>query len=138
MATRQWYLDNRERMRELRKKWYDSNKESEQDKAKIRQKKRREDFNKWYYEYKSTLSCVQCGFSHPAAIDFHHRDRNDKEFNPSQMRDYTNKERFLKEIEKCDVLCANCHRILHYNEWNKPSIIYEDLLSGNPDSLRSM
>ena len=118
MATRQWYLDNKDKMREYRKNWYERNKESEQDKAKIRQKKIREDFNKWYYEYKSTLSCIQCGFSHPAAIDFHHRDKMDKEFNPSKMRDYTNKKRFLKEIEKCDVLCSNCHRILHYNEWN--------------------
>jgi hypothetical protein len=122
MATRQWYWDNREKMREYRKKWYDANKETEQDKAKIRQKKRREDFNKWYYEYKSTLSCIQCGFSHPAAIDFHHRDKKDKEFSPSRMREHTNKKGFLKEIEKCDVLCANCHRILHYNEWHKTPI----------------
>lgn len=118
MATAQWYWDNREKMREHRKKWYDNNKESEREKAKVRQKQRRIDFNKWYYEYKSSLSCIECGFSHPAALDFHHRDKSDKEFNPSKMRDYTNKERFLKEIEKCDVLCANCHRILHYNETN--------------------
>jgi hypothetical protein len=38
MATRQWYWDNREKMREYRKKWYDANKETEQDKAKIRKK----------------------------------------------------------------------------------------------------
>ena len=123
MATPQWYWDNREKMREHRKKWYDKNKESERDKAKVRQKQRRVDFNKWYYEFKSTLSCSQCGFSHPAAIDFHHRDKSKKEFNPSLMRGFTNKERFLKEIEKCDVLCSNCHRILHYNEVNgNPSI----------------
>lgn len=118
MATKEWYSKNRERMRELRKKWYDNNRDSEREKAKVRQKKRREDFNKWYYEYKSTLSCIKCGFSHPAAIDFHHRERSEKEFDPSMMRNFTNKKRFLKEIEKCDVLCSNCHRILHYNEVN--------------------
>ena len=103
-------------MRELRKKWYENNKDSERDKAKVRQKKRRDDFNEWYYDYKSKLSCIRCGFSHPAALDFHHRDRGDKEFDPSRMRDSTNKKKFLLEIEKCDVLCANCHRIHHYNE----------------------
>ena len=118
MATKEWYAENKERMRELRKKWYDKNKQSERDKAKVRQKKRRQDFNDWYYEYKSTLSCIKCGFSHPAALDFHHREKSEKEFDPSRMRDYTNKKKFLIEIEKCDVLCANCHRILHYNENN--------------------
>jgi len=118
MATKEWYFENRERMRELRKKWYENNKDSERDKAKVRQKKRRDDFNEWYYDYKSKLSCIRCGFSHPAALDFHHRDRGDKEFDPSRMRDSTNKKKFLLEIEKCDVLCANCHRIHHYNENN--------------------
>jgi hypothetical protein len=116
MATREWYLKNRERMRELRKKWYENNKESERDKAKVRQSKRRKDFNQWYYEYKSSLSCIKCGFSHPAAIDFHHRDKSEKNFDPSLMRCHTNKKKFLLEIEKCDVLCSNCHRIFHYNE----------------------
>lgn len=119
MATPQWYWENRERMRELRKKWYDKNKESERGKAKVRQKQRRTDFNKWYLEYKSSLSCIQCGFSHPAALDFHHRDKREKDFDPSQLIKYQNKERFLNEVEKCDVLCANCHRILHYNERNE-------------------
>jgi hypothetical protein len=118
MATPQWYWDNREKMREHRKKWYDKNIESEREKARVRQKNRRVEFNKWYYEYKSKLSCKNCGFSHPAALDFHHRDRDEKDFNPSDMRNYTNKKKFLKEIEKCDVLCSNCHRVLHYNENN--------------------
>jgi hypothetical protein len=126
MASTEWYFKNRERMRELRKKWYDKNKESERSKAIVRQRIRRQEFNKWYYEYKSKLSCIQCGFSHPAAIDFHHRERGEKEFDPSHMRNLTNKKRFLKEIEKCDVLCANCHRILHYNEVDK-NIRYESL-----------
>ena len=121
MATKQWYLENRERMRELRKKWYEKNKESERENAKVRQKVRRQDFNEWYYDYKSKLSCVKCGFSHPAALDFHHRDRSEKEFDPSRMRDNTSKKRFLEEISKCDVLCANCHRIYHYNENNNIS-----------------
>ena len=116
MATKEWYLNNREKMRELRKKWYENNKQVERDKAKIRQKERRKDFNKWYYEYKSKLSCIVCGFSHPAALDFHHRDKTQKDFDPSRMRSYTNKKKFLIEIEKCDVLCSNCHRIHHYNE----------------------
>jgi hypothetical protein len=116
MASKEWYLKNRERMRELRKVWYDKNKESERAKAKVRQSERRKDCYEWYYEYKLSLSCIKCGFSHPAALDFHHRDKDGKDFNPSQLIGQTNKNRFLEEVQKCDVLCANCHRIHHYNE----------------------
>lgn len=68
-------------------------------------------------EYKKTLSCIKCGFSHPAALDFHHRDPNEKDFSIAQWhKTCSNFESVKIEIEKCDVLCANCHRILHYIE----------------------
>jgi hypothetical protein len=69
----------------------------------------------WFNEYKKELSCIKCGFNHPAALDFHHRDPSEKEFGISSYRQ-RNKEFILKEIEKCDVLCSNCHRIEHYNK----------------------
>lgn len=67
--------------------------------------------------YKSTLSCVQCGESHPSCLDFHHRDPTQKDFMLSDIRSRSLKS-IQKEINKCDVLCANCHRKLHWNERN--------------------
>jgi hypothetical protein len=69
----------------------------------------------WFTEYKSTLACVECGEDHPATLDFHHRDPSTKEANVSSThRLGWSEKRILKEIAKCDVLCANCHRKLHY------------------------
>lgn len=63
--------------------------------------------------------CCKCGFNHPAALDFHHRDPKDKLYEVCNMpRKSIGKERILCEIEKCDVLCANCHRILHDEQRN--------------------
>jgi hypothetical protein len=116
MATKKWKEENIDKMREYRNEWYEKNKEAEREKAKIRQSQRRKEFKEWYNNYKSTLKCSKCGFSHPAALDFHHRDSSKKEFTLASAKISVSRERFLKEIEKCDVLCANCHRIHHYEE----------------------
>lgn len=54
--------------------------------------------------------CVDCGLSfHPCCMDFDHV-RGDKVLVISKM--FTcSWERVLQEIEKCDLVCANCHRI---------------------------
>lgn len=90
---------------------YIKNKEKYMEKAAKCTKENR----KWYREYKDTLRCTLCGENHPACLEFHHRDRETKAEEPSRLIIY-GKKRFLKEIEKCDVLCSNCHRKLHHNE----------------------
>lgn len=67
-------------------------------------------------EYKSTLKCEICGENHLACIDFHHLDPSKKERGISRtvFRGW-NWERIYKEIEKCRVLCSNCHKKLHYD-----------------------
>lgn len=56
-------------------------------------------------------ACYDCGFnSHPAAMEFHHREPHTKEFATSASRSW---ERTKAELDKCDLLCANCHRIRH-------------------------
>ena len=57
--------------------------------------------------------CSVCGYkSHAAALDFNHV-RGDKKFNISQDPKVA-LSKLLAEIEKCDVLCANCHRVHTY------------------------
>jgi hypothetical protein len=72
---------------------------------------------KWFYDIKSKLKCERCGFSHPAALDFHHKDPTQKSFGISANK-HIGEEKILKEIEKCEVLCANCHRIEHATQYN--------------------
>lgn len=56
--------------------------------------------------------CRICGYNRcPAAFDFHHIDPQGKDFNISEA--LTSWERILPEIEKCELLCSNCHREVH-------------------------
>lgn len=67
----------------------------------------------WLQVYKSTLSCAQCGESHPACLDFHHNRDKDSSVADMAWQGFS-KDRILSEIAKCVVLCANCHRKIHY------------------------
>ena len=81
--------------------------------AKTKETKARERA-KWYL-YKATLKCVNCGFNNPAALDFHHEDPSTKE---GSVHTYISGGQFAKaykELKKCIVLCANCHRIHHHD-----------------------
>lgn len=109
------YADSEEKRKHDRaynKKWYAKNKEKVT--ARVNEK-RRENRAKWI-EFKSTLSCTHCGFSHPAVIDFHHVVRDGTKLDVNRLIANNSFGRAYKEIEKCIPLCANCHRILHWEE----------------------
>jgi len=71
-----------------------------------------------YAAYKATLRCLQCGENHIGCLEFHHPDPSVKEGNPSSLICQSGRtfERVKKELEKCIVLCANCHRKLHWQD----------------------
>ena len=59
--------------------------------------------------------CFDCGGIFPSAVyDFHHLDMSTKEYNPSHI--LRNLEKGKEELEKCVLLCSNCHRIRHYHQ----------------------
>jgi len=61
--------------------------------------------------------CAECGENHPAVLDLHHTDPSVKEFNLSwAAANNRATDRLAAEIAKCVVLCANCHRKLHWQE----------------------
>ena len=65
--------------------------------------------------YKLARGCGVCGFAeHPSALHFHHRDPDQKEFNIGRGHHYTFK-RLWKEMQKCDVICANHHAMLTHD-----------------------
>ena len=56
--------------------------------------------------------CMDCGYdASPAALEFHHRDPATKEFGLGNW--HGSRERLHAEAAKCDLLCANCHRLRH-------------------------
>jgi hypothetical protein len=92
-------------------------------KEKVREKKRRErkknkakrlDFKKLCVDYKGG-ACLDCGVKdHPCIYDFHHRNPRGKKWNLSNMRGYLKLTPAVKaELDKCDILCSNCHRKRH-------------------------
>lgn len=71
----------------------------------------------WFNEYKKTLKCARCPEDHPACLEFHHLDPSVKEKSVSKMASSTySRAKIMKEINKCIVLCSNCHRKLHFDE----------------------
>ena len=99
-----------EKRRACRRKWYAENKKSEKGHIKRRKLK----IKKWFWEYKSGLRCSKCGENHIATIDFHHRIKNKEKGISRMVADGYSIDRIQKELEKCDVLCANCHRKVHF------------------------
>jgi len=61
------------------------------------------------------LSCVVCRYDRcTKAIEFHHLNPKEKEFNISKMScTRINKDNLILELKKCIPLCANCHREFH-------------------------
>ena len=59
--------------------------------------------------------CMICGYNKClGAMDFHHREPSEKEFSITQVR--YKLEKLKPELDKCDLLCSNCHKEIHYNQ----------------------
>ena len=70
---------------------------------------------------KLARGCAECGFNqHPAALDFDHRPGTMKEFSIAGGLSYS-WARIVAEMAKCDIVCANCHRVrTHIRQQYKP------------------
>ncbi len=84
----------------------------------LRTHKRREFMRNWFNEtVMANVKCVKCGNANPVVIDFHHRDPKEKDGKVKNMlQKLLSKESIMAEVAKCDTLCANCHRIIHWEE----------------------
>jgi hypothetical protein len=61
--------------------------------------------------------CHDCRFRHPPHIyEFHHRNPGDKSFELAGAKLNQRWEKVMIEASKCDMLCANCHKVRHYVE----------------------
>ncbi len=63
--------------------------------------------------------CVDCGFAgHVAALEFDHRDPSTKVTEITTLLGHK-WETIMAEVEKCDLVCSNCHRIRTWNRWTE-------------------
>ena len=98
--------------KEYSKFHYENNKQSYIKKAVDRNKNIHVEYKLLTDEIKS-VGCKYCPEKDICCLDFHHIN-DDKEYNISTMiSSGYSKETLLKEIAKCEVVCANCHRKIH-------------------------
>lgn len=83
---------------------------------KEKRKETRKEKKKYLWEYKKRHPC-KCGEKHPACLVFHHRDKTRKDTEVASLLSSSWK-KLKDEISKCDVVCENCHKKIHYEELN--------------------
>jgi len=82
----------------------------------VRQQRRRSKIRSFVGDLKKS-GCVDCGFYHPAVLQFHHMNPADKLGSVQNLIAGGHSEQVVRaEIGKCVVLCANCHAIRHWTE----------------------
>jgi hypothetical protein len=110
---------NKEDQAAASKRHYENNKE----KIKARSKKRnirQRDINRKYVEdIKKKSSCIDCGESNHLVLDFDHIGGDKYKCISNMVYEYYSIESIQKEIDKCEVRCSNCHRIITYNRRNE-------------------
>lgn len=76
--------------------------------------------------------CAKCGEKRPHVLSFHHINPNEKISNPSTLLADSKIEEFFLEIQKCVLLCNNCHADYHFLEANN-HITLDEYLNTNID-----
>ncbi|CAB4156106.1 hypothetical protein UFOVP662_40 [uncultured Caudovirales phage] len=122
-----------------RREYYLKNKDKANEQSRLRYINNRDDLLQYQKEYRSSNrekvnaatvnkrknrlltaiellggKCNNCnGKFEPCVYDFHHIKPEEKEFTIGENM-LISKERFFKEVSKCILLCANCHRMEHH------------------------
>lgn len=70
-----------------------------------------QEYNKTIEDFFGGFICSRCGFKgKPSQFDCHHINPKTKTINVSLLRGYS-KNKIVQELKKCELLCANCHRL---------------------------
>lgn len=114
--SRKYYEAHKPEIIAYKKKWYAENpdkvkkhREYLKEYSRVKERERREKLFALYDEIKTP--CAKCGESRLYVIEFHHIDPGEKEHTVSQMR---NLDKVREEVKKCVCLCANCHTEFHH------------------------
>lgn len=93
--------------REIARRHYEKHRE----KFREAQRLKRARMRAWYHRQKER-PCADCGQQFPYYVmDFDHRDGSAKVANVNRLVQDAAWEKVRREIEKCDLVCSNCHRI---------------------------
>jgi len=108
IKNKEYYLKNKDKIKQKTKLWNDNNREQVLENNKLI-KKRNYAFL-WRY-LKIFGKCVDCGITDDRVLEFDHI-RDDKIDGVKRLADgLASLERLKTEMRKCEVRCCNCHRI---------------------------
>jgi hypothetical protein len=94
--------------REYGREHYAANKERYITQTRVRNDRYFRERVEFLLNYFKTHPCMDCGETDPVVLDFDHL--RDKDFDIASGIHYRAWDKVLAEIEKCEVVCANCHR----------------------------
>lgn len=117
-TVKEWRSNNKDKITEMRKRYEMSLSPDKKELLKAgcaaRAKKRGRERKIRVVEFLGG-KCKSCGLVDcPAVYDFHHRDPSTKEFSIAKLCGRPWNKILEAELQKCDLLCANCHRKVHY------------------------
>jgi len=130
--------NEKEKIKEAKRKYYNKNikkttkkfKKQDAENSRNYRKSHKEQLNKrkrarnretrdWLDNIKKSKKCSKCKQDKYYILDFHHLDPNEKDKGISQAVNCGySKKRIMAEIDKCIVLCRNCHGEIHYLQEN--------------------
>lgn len=117
-----YYEKCKECMKSRGRNYYHQNHERQLKLALLRKERYIEERRGYINEYKRNKTCMDCrGKFPPVAMDFDHREDEAKSRTISRMvfRDTSNFEKIKEEMTKCDLVCANCHRVRTHDRIQK-------------------
>lgn len=106
--------------RQYQRDWYQRNKALTKQRSRASNRRYSARNRAFLKEYKEKHPCTDCGGFFPSYVmDFDHL--NDKRYTISNMQTLSI-EALLAEMEKCELVCANCHRIRTHNRRSFSSV----------------
>lgn len=116
-SRQRWMSDNRDRMRDYHREYRRNNKEQYLASKERYRNTQLAKIKDWFEDYSQTMKCSHCPETHVACLDFHHIIPSTKRASVrDMMRGHHSFESLMEEVAKCEILCSNCHRKLHWQE----------------------
>lgn len=131
---------NKQRVLDYNREYRKIHKERDREKKALRMVKSRAEKKQKAVDYMGN-KCLDCQQSFPnCCYDFHHLDPTKKDLSLAHLVGSRSWERILVELEKCVMLCSNCHRVRHWKEnlekrkahWKRLAFLFASSGAGFP------
>lgn len=117
---KEYYQKNKNKLKANIEKWQSKNKDKVRLYKRKHKSQKREILTNYINNFKASSKCTKCNENTVCCLEFHHRDKKQKIQNINKfIASGSSIESLKNEINKCDILCSNCHRKTHF--YKKPT-----------------